>query len=94
MTRGHHIVLRTRCEVAFTSGRPGEGGADPKRVSHPYELRVLRLEPIFSARAALVEAVRPLRHDPREAHFAGLGEDERALCLDRLAEQDGVGAVA
>jgi hypothetical protein len=38
--------------------------------------------------SAPVEAAGALRHDPLQAHLARLGEDERALCLDRLAEED------
>ena len=59
--------------------------------SRPDERRVARLQPV-SATAAPIEAAGPLRHDPLEAHLAGLGEDELALGLDRLAEQDAVEA--
>jgi hypothetical protein len=59
--------------------------------SRPDERRVASLQPV-SATAALVETADPLRHDSLEAQLAGLGEDDRALGLDRLAEQDAVEA--
>jgi hypothetical protein len=63
----------------------------PDSRSRANEHRVSCLQPV-SAPAALVETARPLRHDPLEAHLAGFGEDDRALALDRLAEQDSAAA--
>jgi hypothetical protein len=51
--------------------------------SRPDEIRVLRLQPI-AAWAALIEAARPLRHDPFEAEVAGVGEHDGALGRERF----------
>ena len=59
--------------------------------SRPHERRVLRLQPA-AARPAPIEAAGALRHDPFEAQLAGVGEHDRALGLDRLAEQEAVDA--
>jgi hypothetical protein len=59
--------------------------------SCPDEIWVLGFEPV-AAPPAPMEAARPLRHDPFEAKFAGLGEHDRAFFGERLVEQDSVGA--
>jgi hypothetical protein len=51
--------------------------------SGPNEIRVLGLQPI-AAGPALLEAARPLRHDPLKAHLAGLGEHSTDPAFQRL----------
>src|SRR6516164_5560116 len=73
--------------IASVGRRTSDRVSAPWPMSGPLEGRVLALEPM-PAVPAPVEAAGALRHDPLQAHLARLGEDERALGLDRLAEED------
>jgi hypothetical protein len=55
--------------------------------SRPHELWVPALQPA-PAGPASIEAALALRDDPLEVQLAGVGEHERALALDRLAEHE------
>src|SRR5271165_2743668 len=64
-------------------------GGCAARASASLKCRVLALHPVPDP-AAPVGPAQTLADDPLQTHFAGLGEDDRALSLDRLAEHDGV----
>ena len=70
---------------------PASRASSVEACSLPQKVRVLRLQPA-AARPAPIEAAGALRHDPLKAQLAGVGEHDRALGLDRLAEQDAVDA--
>jgi hypothetical protein len=56
------------------------------------EVLVQALQPV-AAHPAAISAAGPLRHNPIESQLARLGEHERALGVDRLAERDAVDAM-
>jgi hypothetical protein len=85
-------VLALTQEPSRADQSAGLGAANVWRggMSGPDERWILAFEPL-PAGAARVAAAGAFRHDAFEAQLAGLLEDERALGLDCVAEQDAVG---
>jgi hypothetical protein len=57
----------------------------------PHERRVFALQPLTTG-AAGIAAADAFRHDAFQAQLARLGEDQRTLGLDCLAEEDALDA--